>query len=47
MRDLEDKALAAAGRLDPVVQHFPLAEAAKAHAAIAGRATVGKVVLIP
>jgi NADPH2:quinone reductase len=47
MRDLEEKALAAASGLDPVVQHFPLAEAAKAHAAITARATVGKVVLIP
>ena len=47
MRDLEEKALAAAADLDPPVQHFPLAEAAKAHTAIAARATVGKVVLVP
>jgi NADPH:quinone reductase len=47
MRDLEEMALAAASGLDQVVQHFPLAEAAKAHAAITARATVGKVVLIP
>ena len=47
IRDLEEKALAAAGTLVPLVQHFPLAEAAKAHAAIAARATTGKVVLIP
>jgi NADPH2:quinone reductase len=47
MRDLEEKALAAAADLDPPVSHFTLAEAAKAHAAIAARATVGKVVLVP
>jgi NADPH2:quinone reductase len=47
MRDLEERALAAAADLDPPVSHFPLAEAAKAHAAIAARATTGKVVLIP
>jgi NADPH:quinone reductase len=47
IRDLEEKALAAAGTLVPLVQHFPLAEAAKAHAAITARATTGKVVLIP
>jgi NADPH2:quinone reductase len=47
MRDLEEKALAAAADLDPPVSHFPLADAAKAHAAIAARATVGKVVLVP
>jgi NADPH:quinone reductase len=38
---------AAAGRLVPVVQTFPLAEAAKAHAALETRQTVGKVVLVP
>jgi NADPH:quinone reductase len=47
MRDLEEKALAGAVELAPPVQRFPLAEAAKAHAAIAARATVGKVVLVP
>jgi len=47
MRDLEEKALAAAVGLEPPVQPFPLAEAAKAHAAIEARATVGKVILLP
>ncbi|WP_405724587.1 zinc-binding dehydrogenase [Streptomyces sp. NBC_01537] len=49
LRGLEDAALAetAAGRLTPVVQRFPLAEAAAAHAALEGRRTMGKVVLIP
>jgi len=47
MRDLEAKALAAAVELEPPVQPYPLAEAAKAHAAIEARATVGKVVLLP
>jgi NADPH2:quinone reductase len=50
LRDLEEQALAAAasGRLVPLVgQRFPLAEAAAAHAAIEGRATVGKTVLVP
>jgi NADPH2:quinone reductase len=49
-RDLEERALAAAasGELVPLVgQRFPLAEAAAAHAAIEGRATVGKTVLVP
>lgn len=48
MRDLETRALkaAAAGRLVPVVQPFPLAEADRAHAALEQRATVGKVVLV-
>jgi NADPH2:quinone reductase len=47
---LEEEALAAAatGRLVPLVNPpFPLAEAAAAHAALAGRATTGKVVLLP
>jgi NADPH2:quinone reductase len=44
MRALDD---AAAGRLVPVVQHFPLARAADAHAALEARATAGKVVLEP
>ena len=49
LRDLEDRALAAvaAGELDPVVDTFPLADAAGAHAALESRATVGKVVLLP
>jgi NADPH2:quinone reductase len=50
LRGLEEQALAAAtaGDLTPVVgQRFPLAEAAAAHAALEGRATVGKVVLLP
>jgi NADPH2:quinone reductase len=49
LRDLETKALAAAaaGRLVPLVQRFPLAAAAAAHAALETRATTGKVVLIP
>jgi NADPH2:quinone reductase len=39
---------AAAGRLVPLVgQRFPLAEAAQAHTAVAGRGTVGKTVLVP
>ncbi|CAJ64932.1 MULTISPECIES: zinc-binding dehydrogenase [Frankia] len=46
---LEEAALAAAaaGTLVPAVQTFPLAEAAAAHAALEGRATTGKVVLLP
>ncbi|NBE55984.1 zinc-binding dehydrogenase [Streptomyces boluensis] len=49
IRTLEEHALteAAAGRLRPAVQRFPLAEAAAAHAALEGRGTVGKVVLEP
>ena len=49
LRDLEEQALAAAadGRLVPVVQRFALAQAAAAHEAIEGRATVGKTVLVP
>jgi NADPH2:quinone reductase len=49
LRDLEEQALEAAadGRLVPVVQRFTLAEAAAAHEAIEGRATVGKTVLVP
>ncbi|WP_238412576.1 zinc-binding dehydrogenase [Saccharothrix deserti] len=31
----------------PVVQTFPLAEAARAHAAMESRHTVGKAVLVP
>ncbi|MFJ5550005.1 zinc-binding dehydrogenase [Streptomyces sp. NPDC093225] len=49
VRVLETRALAeaAAGRLVPAVQRFPLAEAAAAHRALEGRATMGKVVLEP
>ncbi|QDY79421.1 zinc-binding dehydrogenase [Streptomyces qinzhouensis] len=48
-RGFEEKALAAAaaGRLVPDVRSFPLAEAARAHAALESRATAGKVVLVP
>ncbi|WP_405664771.1 zinc-binding dehydrogenase [Streptomyces sp. NBC_01166] len=49
MRALETRSLAeaAAGRLRPTVQRFPLAEAAAAHRALETRGTVGKVVLVP
>jgi NADPH:quinone reductase len=50
LRGLETRALdeAAAGRMVPHVgRPFPLAEAAAAHRALEGRATVGKVVLVP
>jgi NADPH2:quinone reductase len=50
LRELETAALeaAATGRLVPIVgQTFALADAAAAHRALEGRATVGKVVLIP
>ncbi|MFF4153393.1 zinc-binding dehydrogenase [Streptomyces sp. NPDC001651] len=49
MRTLELRALteAAAGRLVPAVQRFPLAGAAAAHRALETRATTGKVVLEP
>ncbi|MEO6089434.1 MAG: zinc-binding dehydrogenase [Umezawaea sp.] len=50
LRELEELALAAAasGRVTPVVSStFPLAEAARAHRALEGRETVGKVVLKP
>ncbi|MGW0251543.1 zinc-binding dehydrogenase [Nocardia goodfellowii] len=49
IRVLEDRSLAeaAAGRLRPAVQRFPLADAADAHRALETRATMGKVVLIP
>ncbi|MBB4714306.1 zinc-binding dehydrogenase [Streptomyces luteogriseus] len=49
IRTLELRALteAAAGRLTPAVQRFPLAEAAAAHRALETRGTIGKVVLEP
>lgn len=49
MRALETRSLAeaAAGRLRPAVQLFPLAEAAAAHRALESRGTTGKVVLVP
>jgi NADPH:quinone reductase-like Zn-dependent oxidoreductase len=49
LRAVETEALAAAaeGRLVPAVHPFPLADAARAHAALESRATMGKVVLIP
>ncbi|MFE9817932.1 zinc-binding dehydrogenase [Streptomyces sp. NPDC005773] len=49
LRALETRALAeaAAGRLRPAVQRYPLAEAAAAHRDLETRGTTGKVVLIP
>jgi NADPH2:quinone reductase len=49
IRTLEAAALRAlaAGELTPLVTSFPLSAAADAHRAIEGRATVGKVVLVP
>jgi NADPH2:quinone reductase len=49
IRTLELRSLteAAAGRLTPAVQRFPLAEAAAAHRALETRGTTGKVVLEP
>ncbi|MER5885072.1 zinc-binding dehydrogenase [Streptomyces sp. NPDC001941] len=45
--ELRSLAEAAAGRLRPAVQEFPLSRAADAHRALEGRGTVGKVVLVP
>ncbi|MFJ9032016.1 zinc-binding dehydrogenase [Streptomyces sp. NPDC102274] len=49
VRALEERSLAeaAAGRLRPAVQRFPLADAARAHRALETRGTMGKVVLEP
>jgi NADPH2:quinone reductase len=49
LRELETKALEeiGAGRLVPLIQRFPLADAAGAHTALEQRATVGKTVLVP
>ncbi|MGW1125477.1 zinc-binding dehydrogenase [Streptomyces sp. NPDC002526] len=49
LRALETRALAeaAAGRLRPAVQSYPLARAADAHRDLETRGTIGKVVLIP
>ena len=49
LRPLEEAALAAlhAGTLRPRVMTFPLADAARAHADLEARRTVGKVVLVP
>jgi NADPH2:quinone reductase len=49
LRDLETRALAeaSAGRLVPLVQRFPLSQAASAHAVLETRATMGKIVLVP
>ncbi|MER7700761.1 MULTISPECIES: zinc-binding dehydrogenase [unclassified Streptomyces] len=49
LRALETRALAeaAAGRLRPAVQRFPLAAAAAAHRALETRGTMGKVILEP
>ncbi|MEV6106083.1 zinc-binding dehydrogenase [Streptomyces sp. NPDC051940] len=49
LRRMETAALAeaVAGRLVPLVQRFPLVEAAAAHRALEGRRTMGKVVLVP
>lgn len=48
-RVLEEAAMAlvADGTLTPLVHHFPLADAARAHRALESRVTLGKVVLVP
>ncbi len=49
LRDLETRALAAVANqvLTPLVTRFPLEGAAAAHAAVEGRVTIGKTVLVP
>ncbi|WP_259453284.1 zinc-binding dehydrogenase [Streptomyces ginkgonis] len=49
IRVLEEESLRhlAAGTLTPLMQRYPLAEAARAHRDLESRATTGKVVLIP
>lgn len=49
IRVLEEEALrlAADGTLVPLVHHFPLAEADRAHHALESRSTIGKVLLVP
>lgn len=49
IRALETRALAeaAAGRLRPAIQRYPLSRAAAAHDALVSRDTTGKVVLVP
>jgi NADPH2:quinone reductase len=49
LREFETRALeeAGAGRLIPLIQRFPLADATAAHTALETRATMGKTVLIP
>lgn len=49
LRTLEEKSLAAAaaGRLVPAVQTFPLEDAAAAHTALEQRTSIGKIVLVP
>jgi NADPH2:quinone reductase len=48
LRDVEERSLAAvaAGTLAPLLTTFALKDAAAAHAALEGRATTGKVVLL-
>jgi NADPH2:quinone reductase len=49
LRDLETQALAMAASREwaPLIQRFPLADAAAAHTALESRTTTGKVVLVP
>jgi NADPH:quinone reductase len=49
LRALQEQAMAnlASGRWTPLVTRFPLSRAAAAHDALTGRATTGKVVLVP